>query len=405
MNRQDGPLLTGGKDDTTANTRPLLIRHSDGALVVTTGGGGPTSDVNLTEVGGAAIALGQTTMANSLPVVIASDQTAIPVTATFSPSGTQDVNLTKVAGASVATGHGTAAGALRVELPTDGTGVIATVGAVTAITNSVTVVQGTATSLKAQAEVYQGGTAVGAAAPLQVSLANTGANGTPVAVSLASAPSTSVTQGTSPWIVAGGGTAGTAATGVVTVQGIASGTNLPVSQATAASLNAQVVGSIAHDSVDSGNPLKVGNKTVAFGANPTAVASGDRTDAYANVAGVPFTLGGHPNVLTLRYNATAAETNTKLITVSGGTKIVMLSCTVAVDKACTVNVAARLGFAATNTPTTTGVYLSHPGIAPGSGIREAGAVPGADGDDFILTSTVPTTGSMDVVMKYFTITE
>lgn len=36
----------------------------------------------------------------------------------------------------------------------------------------------------------------------------------------------SVTQGTSPWIVAGGGTAGTAATGVVTVQGIASMTPL-----------------------------------------------------------------------------------------------------------------------------------------------------------------------------------
>lgn len=39
----------------------------------------------------------------------------------------------------------------------------------------------------------------------------------------------SATQGTSPWIVAGGGTAGTSATGVVTVQGITSGTPVPVS--------------------------------------------------------------------------------------------------------------------------------------------------------------------------------
>lgn len=41
---------------------------------------------NLTEVGGSAISLGQATMANSLPVVIASDQTPISVTssATFS---------------------------------------------------------------------------------------------------------------------------------------------------------------------------------------------------------------------------------------------------------------------------------------------------------------------------------
>lgn len=77
------------------------------------------------------------------------------------------------------------------------------------------------------------------------------------------------TQGTSPWIVAGEGTAGSPATGVVTVQGVGGGTALPVSgpgiaglpsggiltiqgsgamtpvavsQATAASLNATVVG-------------------------------------------------------------------------------------------------------------------------------------------------------------------
>lgn len=37
------------------------------------------------------------------------------------------------------------------------------------------------------------------------------------------------TQGTVPWIVTGSGTAGTAATGVVTVQGIAGGTAIPIS--------------------------------------------------------------------------------------------------------------------------------------------------------------------------------
>lgn len=47
-------------------------------------GGGVGSDVNLIEVGGSSIALGETTMANSLPVVIASDQTPIPVTGSIS---------------------------------------------------------------------------------------------------------------------------------------------------------------------------------------------------------------------------------------------------------------------------------------------------------------------------------
>ena len=44
-----------------------------------------------------------------------------------------------IAGTDMVSGSGTATGALRVELPTNGTGVIATVGAVTSITNAVTV--------------------------------------------------------------------------------------------------------------------------------------------------------------------------------------------------------------------------------------------------------------------------
>jgi hypothetical protein len=49
-------------------------------------------------------------------------------------------------------------------------------------TGNFNVIQGTATNLKAQAENYQNGTAVGAANPLQVTLANTGANSTAVKV-------------------------------------------------------------------------------------------------------------------------------------------------------------------------------------------------------------------------------
>ena len=43
-------------------------------------------------------------------------------------------------------------------------------------------VQGTATNLKTQAESYQGGSAVGSANPLQVTLANTGSNSTAIKV-------------------------------------------------------------------------------------------------------------------------------------------------------------------------------------------------------------------------------
>jgi hypothetical protein len=85
----------------------------------------------------------------------------------------------------------------------DGGNSITVDGTVTANagTGSFTVAQSTATSLKAQAEVYQGGTAVGAGAPLQVTLANTGANATAVKVD-----GSAVTQPVSGTVTANAGT-------------------------------------------------------------------------------------------------------------------------------------------------------------------------------------------------------
>lgn len=125
-----------------------------------------------------------------------------------------------------------------------------TVAQATAASLNATVVQGTATNLKTQAEAYQGGSAVASGNPLQVTLANTGANATAVKVdgSAATQPisgTVTVQQGTASSLkaqVTGGGAAGTADAGVLTVQGIASMTPVQVSQATAASLNATVVG-------------------------------------------------------------------------------------------------------------------------------------------------------------------
>ena len=168
-----------------------------------------------------------------------------------------------------------------------------------------------------------------------------------------------------------------------------------------------VAGDIAHDAADSGNPIKVGAKAIAHGTNPTAVAADDRTDLYANRAGVPFVIGGHPNIKTLRANYDAAKTNEAIITIAGGLKIVVTKISVTASNANTVNVAALIGFAAATTPTTTGVVLAHPGIAPGSGIVEGSGAGmlgvGTDGEDLRITSTVPTTGSIDVVVSYYTI--
>lgn len=166
-------------------------------------------------------------------------------------------------------------------------------------------------------------------------------------------------------------------------------------------------GNVAHDAVDAGNPLKIGAKAIAHGSNPTAVAAGDRSDLYANRHGIPFVISGHPNILTLRANYTAAQTDTAIITQGAGGKIVVTRVSVTADNANSVDTQARIGFGTANTPTTTGVLLSHPGIAAGSGVVEGSGAGilgiGADGEDLRITSEVPTGGSIDVLVSYYTI--
>ena len=164
-------------------------------------------------------------------------------------------------------------------------------------------------------------------------------------------------------------------------------------------------GNVAHDAADSGNPIKLGAKALPFGTAPTEVASNDRTDLYATLAGQLLTMAGHPNTTTVRANYTAAQTNTAIASTSE--KIVVTRCSVTLDNATTVDVQCRIGFGTATTPTTTGVILSHPGIAAGSGVVEGSGAGilgvGAAGEDVRITCEVPTTGSLDVVLTYYEI--
>jgi hypothetical protein len=165
-------------------------------------------------------------------------------------------------------------------------------------------------------------------------------------------------------------------------------------------------GDTAHDGVDAGNPLKMGFRAVAMGTTPTSVAANDRSDWLGTRWGAPFVIGGHPNIQTLRFTTTGAETNTKLITVAAGTRITVTRISAKVSKATTVNPSVIIGFHTATTPTTTGVLASHPGIDPGGGFVEGngGGILGfgADDEDLILTSSVPTTGALDINISYYT---
>lgn len=235
------------QDDNGENTL-----HVDG-----TGGGG--TDVNIAEVGGT-------------PVT-----SPLPVTGTLTPSGTFDENLAQVNGDTVNVGAGAAGtGTQRVITATDST--IGTVTAVTAITNAlpagsnvighVITDTGSTTAVTGNVTVVQ---------PTGTNLHTVVDSGT-VTVS----GTVAVTQSTSPWIVAGGGTAGTAATGVVSVQGIASMTPVQVSQATASSLNATVVGAAASGATKAGNPVQVGG---VFNTTQPTVTNGQAVEAQATARG------------------------------------------------------------------------------------------------------------------------
>lgn len=178
--------------------------------------------------------------------------------------------------------------------------------------------------------------------------------------------------------------------------------------------NVNIQGNVNHDVVDSGNPIKVGAKAIDHGANPTEVEAGDRTDNYSNRAGIPFVIGGHPNIISTEYKATTAQTDDLIVAVGADEAIIVTSIDVTISGETTPDVEARIGFGTANVPTdpadgasVDGMVLSHPGIKPGSGmVKGSGAgiiAMGGDNEDLRITNTEPTDGELKVCVSYYTI--
>jgi hypothetical protein len=391
--RQDSPGGTTSTDGDYQNLKTdsvgrLWVNASGAAVPITDNSGSLTVDGSLTTVSTVSTITNVVHVddnASSLTV----DGTVAVSSITAGDNNIGNVDIVTVPAPLSITGAGTEAAALRVTIANDSTGVVSiddNAGSLT-VDGAVTVTNATAANLKA--EVVGTGTFV-----TQATLAaeTTKVIGT---INVAASQTIAVTQSTA------------ANLNATVAQATAANLNATVVQATAANLNATVVGSVAHDGVDSGNPQKIGARAIAHGTNPTAVAAADRTDLYANRAGVQFVIGGHPNIVTIEAAYTAAQTDTAIVTIAGGLKIVVTSIAATCDNANTVDVGIRVGFGTANTPTTTGVVLTHPGIAPGSGVvlgNGAGMLGvGADGEDLRVTCEVPTTGSIRVLVTYFTI--
>jgi len=174
-------------------------------------------------------------------------------------------------------------------------------------------------------------------------------------------------------------------------------------------------GGVAHDGVDSGNPVKVGGKAIAHGTNPTAVAAADRTDWYFNRAGVPFVIGGHPNVQTIEaqvQDADGAQTDAAIVTVGAGTKIVVTRVTMSCDAGNTGPINAVVGFGTATMPSrahtgVAGILHGFDGIPAGGGATfgdGSGILGvGADNEDLRMTMEDPAGGACSVSASYYTV--
>lgn len=147
-------------------------------------------DVNIKSgASSGAVAQGSTTSGQTGSLVQGAVTTSAP---TYTTAQTNPLSLTTAGALRTDASATTQPVSLATNTPTLQSGSTTAVTQATASNLNATVVgtgtfavqaaQGTATNLKAQAESYQGGTAVGSGNPLQVTLANTGANATAVKV-------------------------------------------------------------------------------------------------------------------------------------------------------------------------------------------------------------------------------
>lgn len=95
-------------------------------------------------------------------------------------------------------------------------------------------------------------------------------------------------------------------TKVIGTVNVAAGQSIAVTQATASSLNAQVVGGIAHDAADSGNPVKIGTRVERTAV--AEMADADRSDVLSDNFGSIYTsLGNRLTYASIDKTTTASQ--------------------------------------------------------------------------------------------------
>lgn len=210
-------------------------------------------------------------------------------------------------------------------------------------------------------------------------------------------------------------TLATDSTGLVSVDD--NGASLTVDGTVTVTDGLNVEGDVAHDTGDSGNPVKVGGVAVSGSATPTSVAAADRVRWIFNQHGIPYVMGGHPNLITREYDfGTVAQTDLNLAAalVAADERIYVVAFGAYCDVANTVAVSVRAGFGTASVPTASatgvsGMIGTHPGLNPGSGFtfgNGAGLIAvGGVGAEPRITTSAATGGNLHVLIAYYLIDE
>lgn len=154
---------------------------------------------------------------------------------------------------------------------------------------------------------------------------------------------------------------------------------------------------------------------LAHGADPTAVTAGDAVRWSANRDGVPFVMGGHPNIVTREAqieDADGAQTNAAIVTVSAGTKIVVTAVAAHCDGSTTNPTNIVVGFGTATLPArahtgTSGILAAFDGVPAGGGMVKgtgSGMIGiGADDEDVRITTEDPVGGACSVELTFYLI--
>lgn len=234
--------------------------------------------------------IGMVAMTTDRRMLVDASGVAVPVT---DNSGSLTVDY-------ATTGSGTATGALRVELPTNGTGVLATVGAVTAITNALPAGTNAIGKLSANSGVDIG--------DVDVTTVGTITPGT-AATSLGKAEDAAHTSGdVGVFALALGNEA----------QSTLAADGDYIGHAVDTKGNTLAVGNLANDAVDAGSPVKIGGQ--ARTTNPTAVADADRVNFVADKLGKQVVVGSIRDLKSNQITTiTASTSETTVVTAVAST--------------------------------------------------------------------------------------